>query len=240
MLEFRSFGVPALLDPEGHRIAPLMNQPKRLALLALVAIGHPDGCRRDLLISLFWPESATSPARNALRQALTMLRRHLGADTMPNPRDEVIRVDPARLRVDALGFERALKEDDPAGALALYRGEFLAGLHLSGLVEVERWIEERRAAYRRRAVRCALRLAEASRDGDSAVALSWVHRAVELAPLDEPAWRTLIAMQVQRGDPGAALASYERLVKLLATEFDTAPAPETQALVASLRGSGAP
>jgi DNA-binding SARP family transcriptional activator len=240
MFEVRCFGVPTVLDGAGRVVSALTNQPKRLALLSFVAVGHPDGCRRDVLIAQFWPDSGTALARNALRQALTMLRRHLGAESLPNPRGEVIRVDPERVRVDALAFERAFAADDMPGALALYRGEFLSGLHLSGLVEVERWIEARRATYQRRAVRGALRLAEHANAGDSAVALSWAHRAVELAPLDEPAWRKLIALQIQRGSAAAALASYERLERLLAAEFDTTPSDETRALVADLRKTGSP
>lgn len=237
MFELRSLGVPAVLDHSGRPVSRLISQPKRLALLAFIAVGHPDGCRRDLLISLFWPESETTQARNALRQALTMLRRLLGPETLPDPRGETIRVDPARLHADALGFDRALAQEDHSGALALYRGEFLAGLHLSGAPEVERWIEERRTTYRRRAVRSALRLADQSAAGDSAAALSWAYRAVELAPDDEPAWRKLIGLQLARGAPAAALASYQRLSRLLAEEFQTTPAAETRALVADLIGA---
>jgi DNA-binding SARP family transcriptional activator len=237
MLQLRSFGAPTVLDETGRPVTVIVNQPKRLALLALLAVGYPEGCRRDLLLALFWPESDTDAARNALRQALAMLRRLLGAATVPDPRGEMVRVDPALLQTDALGFERAFEAGDLAGALALYRGEFLAGLHLSGLPEVERWIEDRRATYRRRAARGALRLAEEHGSGDSAVALSWAHRAIELAPHEEPAWRKLIALQLERGRPAAALASYERLARMLAVDFDTTPAPETEALIAGLRRS---
>lgn len=236
MFELRSFGPPALYDPVGRPVDALMAQPKRLILLTYLAVGHPDGCRRDLLLALFWPESSESKARNALRQSLALLRKHVGTEALPELPGGVLRVDPARLRSDAFGFDRALAAEDLPGALALYRGEFLAGIHLSGLSEVESWIEERRATTRRRAVRAALRLADQGGAGDSSVALSWAHRAVQLAPLDEPAWRKLIALQIARGDGAGALASYERMARSLAEEFGVSPAPETVALVAPLRG----
>lgn len=84
----------------------------------------------------------------------------------------------------------------------------------------------------------ALRMAEELQEGDNSLALSWVHRAVELAPLDEPSWRKLIALQVARGAPAAALGSYRRLSALLLEECGTTPAPETRALVAELLNPG--
>lgn len=217
----------------------LVAQIKRLALLTYVTVSFPDGIRRDLLLAAFWPEQTETRARNALRQALVVLRRRLGEDALPSPRSEIVRVDPTKVRCDATEFEQALASGDLTGALALYRGDFLAGVHLSGVPEIERWIEERRVQFRRRAVRAALTLAEQPGSGQSDwSAVSWAHRAVTLAPHDEVAWRKLIELHIRQGNVPEALNAYDRLARLLEQEFDSRPSPETEHLVAALR-SGA-
>jgi Bacterial transcriptional activator domain len=56
-------------------------------------------------------------------------------------------------------------------------------------------------------------------------------------PLDEAAWRAVMAAHTAAGEPAAALAAYGRLRQTLAEELGTDPAPESQALhLAILRG----
>ena len=56
-------------------------QPKRLALLAYLALASGRGApRREALLALFWPELGEDEGRRALRQGLHYLRRVLGED----------------------------------------------------------------------------------------------------------------------------------------------------------------
>ena len=54
----------------------------------------------------------------------------------------------ASTRVDSGGnaveFETSVAHAAAEQGLKLYRGDFLAGVHLSGLVEFERWVEAER------------------------------------------------------------------------------------------------
>jgi serine/threonine-protein kinase len=229
--ELRTLGTPALLAPDGSEVAGIAPQGKRFALLVYVAIAGPEGVRRDQLLALFWPELDQAHARNALRQTLSMLRFSLGPGAVPMRRDGVVRAVPDRLRTDLLQFEAAFGEGDLTGALALYRGDFLSGFHLTGLPDLERWIEDRRAQLRRRAVRAALELAERS---GGATAESWAHRAVALAPHEERAWQKLIEVQFHAGNPGGAIATYRKLCTLLADEFGLGPSDSTRALINSM------
>lgn len=76
MLRFRTLGRVELVagDAPAARLVP--TQPKRLAVLAYLAIATPRGLqRRDALLAMFWPELNVDEGRRALRQALHALRR---------------------------------------------------------------------------------------------------------------------------------------------------------------------
>jgi DNA-binding SARP family transcriptional activator len=77
MIELRTLGPLELRGTDPGGIAALVSQPKRLALLAYLAIAAPRGFhRRDSLLALFWPESDQAHARGALRNGLSFLRQH--------------------------------------------------------------------------------------------------------------------------------------------------------------------
>lgn len=80
-------------------------------------------------------------------------------------------------------------------------------------------------------------------------ALAHADATTTVDPLDEAAWRAVMAAHTAAGEPAAALAAYERLRQTLAEELGTDPAPESQALhlailcggpVDSDRGRGRP
>lgn len=234
-IELRALGTLALAGAS-DAADDVRAQTKRLLLLVYLADGDPAGVSRDALLAAFWPELDDARARNAMRQALAMLRRAVGEAVLPVDRGETVRLEPGALRYDVAAFTAALAADDLPGALAQYRGDFLAGLHAPGTPQIERWMEDRRASLRRKAVRAALALAErAAAAGDEAAPVSWAHRAVTLAPHEEPAWRKLIELQVRQGNVPAALSTYDRLCRMLRDDFDSEPSPETTALIAPLR-----
>ncbi len=79
MIEFRVLGPLNLRGPEGVSLSSVLAQPKRVALLAYLAVATPRGFhRRDKLLGLFWPERDQEHGRSALRNALYFLRQSLG------------------------------------------------------------------------------------------------------------------------------------------------------------------
>src|SRR5690606_26510214 len=99
-------------------------------LLAYLASPAPGTWhRRDMLLALFWPETDNQRARTALRNALHVLRQHLGDQTIRTRGDEEVAVDPAELCTDVAAVWDALHSDRPEAALDRYGGDLLEGLH---------------------------------------------------------------------------------------------------------------
>ena len=217
-------------------------QPKRMALLAYVALTSEKGAaRRDALLALFWPELGDEEGRRALRQGLHYLRRTLGEDVFAGEGDE-LRVREGTLVCDAVEFERAIDEGHPEQALALYRGDFLDGFHVDDVApEYEEWVERTRARLRRRAAAGAWSAADAAeRGGDTVHALELARRACELEPDQEGGWRRLMSLHERVGDRAGALRAYDELAARLEREFDARPAAETSALAETIRTSKRP
>src|SRR5947199_5634770 len=72
MIELRMLGTLDLKGADGRAVHSILAQPKRLALLAYLAV-QAAGARRDSVVALFWPELDTAHARGALRQSLRFL-----------------------------------------------------------------------------------------------------------------------------------------------------------------------
>ena len=87
----------------------LLAQPRRLALVAYLAVATPRGLhRRDAILTLFWPELDQQHARAALRQALRVIRGSLGA-VLTSRGDDEIGLDFERFQCDADAFDRAIE-----------------------------------------------------------------------------------------------------------------------------------
>ena len=237
MIELRALGTLALRDPHGADLHAVLAQPKRVALLAYLAIARPRGFhRRDTLLALLWPEQDEQHARGALNQALRHLRAALGKEAVPSRGDGEIGIDGGALSCDAAEFEAALEADDLPRALALYRGDLLEGFHVSGGGEFERWLEEERVWLRRRAARAAAALAHREEARGAAVAAGhWARRAFALAPEDEGEVRHLIELLDRLGDRAGAVQAYEEFARRLRVEYEVEPAPETLAAIQAVR-----
>ena len=158
MFEFRTLGSIDLRRPDGHEVSALLAQPKRIALLAYLAVATPRGFhRRDKLLPLFWPEADQDHARTSLRKAVHGLRQALGDGTVLSRGDEEIGLDFSALRCDVAAFDQALNAGAAEEALTLYRGDLLSALHLPNCPEFERWVESERDRLLRRATEGARR-----------------------------------------------------------------------------------
>ena len=238
MIRFHTLGVLDLRDAEGRELRAVLQQPKRLGLLAYLAIATPRRFhRRDSLVALFWPELDQEHARAALRRALYFLRAELGAEVVAGRAEEEVGVPEAALWCDAAVLEQSLAAGDAEGALALYRGTLLEGLYVAGAApELQDWLDRERLRLRERAGAAARSLAAATeREGRLGDAAGWARRALELAPDDEAALRCYLGLLDRTGERSAALRAYEEFVRRMAMELELEPSAETRAMVDTLR-----
>jgi DNA-binding SARP family transcriptional activator/TolB-like protein/Tfp pilus assembly protein PilF len=237
MIELRTLGSLDLRGADGFELRPVLQQPKRLALLAYLAVAHPPRFfRRDTLLAMFWPELDGEHARAALRRALYFLRRSLGDGVILSRGDEEVGLSSQELTCDAAAFQRAVAEGRPADALALYKGPLLDGLYVSGAPEFERWLDETRAEIHSRAAAAAWTVAgRAEERGDARAAVEAARRAASLAPYDEGVHRRLLSLVDRVGDRAGALRAHEEFVRRLRVDYDLEPSPETLAIVASIK-----
>jgi len=237
MIELLTLGRVRLSSDDGSDSATTGAQPKRLALLAYLALETTTGpVRRDALLALFWPELGDEEARRALRQGLHHLRRVVGEDVIVASGDELSLTDGA-FRCDAAAFDQLIGQSRFEEALPLYRGDFFDSFHVDDVApELEDWIARTRARLKRRASTAAWAAADAAASsGRAEHAIELGRRACELDPDQEASWRRLMTLQDQVGDRAGALRTYEDLKNRLEREFEAKPAAETSALAKRIR-----
>ncbi len=239
MIEFRALGEIGLRTLDGAVRHTLLAQPKRLALLAYLAVAIPRGFhRRDKLLALFWPDADGRHAHASLRKALHFLRRALGWDALLSHGDEDIALNDALVWCDVAAFREAVRSDRLEEALILYRGDLLDGLFLRDAPGFERWVDDERERLRAGAARAARRAAELrASQGNYAAATDLARRAMDLDP-DEPTLRQLLELLARAGDYVGAIRAYATITRTLATRFAIAPGPETRSLVDRIRAAG--
>jgi DNA-binding SARP family transcriptional activator len=238
MIQFHTLGVLDLRGPDGRELRSVLQQPKRLGLLAYLVVAFPRRFhRRDSLLALFWPELDQEHARAALRRSLYFLRAELGTDVVVGRGDDEVGVPEEVLWCDATALEQALNQGDAERAVGLYRGTLLEGLYVSGAApEYQDWLDRERTRLRGQAAAAARTLVErAEADGRLSDAARWCRRALELSPDDEGALRRLLALLDRTGDRSAALRAYDEFTRRMAQEFELEPSKETRSIVEVIR-----
>ncbi len=238
MIEFRALGSVDLTGADGRTLDAVLAQPKRVALLAYLAIGTPPQFRRrDTIVGYLWPELDADHARAALRQGIHFLRQSLGPNVLTSRGDEELGLDREHLWCDATAFDRACIDAQPSRALKLYRGDLLAGLFVAGAAsDFEHWLDSERERLRRQASAAAwMAVEQAAAAGQHAAAAQFAWRAAALAPDDEGALRRLIRMMNELGDRSGAVRAYEDFARRLARDYEAEPSVETKALIEAVR-----
>src|SRR6266576_3372513 len=237
MIQLRVLGTLDLKGTDGHAVHSILAQPKRLALLAYLALHTDHGARRDTVVALFWPDLDTAHARGALRQSLRFLRRELGDGILNGQSDEAIAFEPGTVWCDVVAFEQACKAGHGTEALQLYRGGFLEGCFVSGgSTDLEAWITSERTRLGQLAVHAAADVVEdAEQEGDLPTAVEAARQGVALDPDDEKGLGRLIALLDRSGDRAGALSAFETFRRRLEKEYDATPSPETAARIQAIR-----
>ncbi len=241
-LHFRVLGNVDLRRADGTTILSFLAQPKRVALLAYVALEAPDGfVSRERIMSVLWPDSDDTRARQSLRNALYEIRRSAGADVLVNRGATDVGVDPALVFVDAVALRTAVAEGRFEDAASLYAGPFLAGFHLDQAPDFEEWATRTRMVLEAdalRAFRETARAREAAGDVEEARSLLW--RAQTIAPTDEETLRHRLRFLAARGNRAAAVAEGEEWIEMLRSTLDLDPSEATLQLMRDLRAASAP
>ena len=237
MLRLRTLGRLSLHGAGDPGIATLGRRP--LALMALLAVAGARGVRRDKVIALLWPDSDEERARNSLSQALSSLRRSLGADAIvAGPID--LQLTPDVIASDVQEFEAALAQDALERAATLYEGPFLDGVHLRSTPDFEQWVDEQRARLARLHANGLERLARAAEEREETVAAcDWWRRLSALDPTSASAALGLMRTLAAAGERATALQHYRVYEALLRQDVGAEPDDAVVAFAHRLRnGSG--
>jgi DNA-binding SARP family transcriptional activator/TolB-like protein len=237
-VEFRILGPTELSGPgEADADHP---SPKRLALLAYLAIETADGFRRrDQIVGLLWPDLPQEGARAQLRKALSALRERLGPDVIISRGETEIRLDATRIWCDAVALNQHMRSGEWPEALSLYRGDLLEGFFAEGVEqEWEEWLADKRKGLRHHAARAAWECSRLEEErGDWKAAAVKARRALELTSDDEEGVRRLMSVLDRGGDRAGALRVYSELQARLHAEYGAEPAPETRKLARKVQAA---
>jgi DNA-binding SARP family transcriptional activator len=169
----------------------LPGRRKDLVLLAYLLTRAPRSVPRAELAALLWGEKDEARARQSLRQALRDLKGALG-ERIEIARESV-QVAADRVVLDCAAFQADLVAGRLEGAVARYRGGFLAELDEVGGEAFRDWIETERERLRRLCMDALARLADAAEQrGEWSAAAEWLERWAQLDPLSEAAHTRLI------------------------------------------------
>ncbi len=210
---------------------------KAAGLLAFLACAAPEQQRREKLTDLLWGSHFETQARQNLRQALYVLRRILGDDSIVNS-GHLVLLKAGVIDCDVLRFEALLRDgsrDALAAATKLHKGPLLADLDIAEDAW-EEWLTSERQRLKGLAVDAMVRLGELDlASGHAEAAVGVAERAIAENNVREDAHRLLIRALAASGRRPDALRHYEDLATLLKRELNVEPDAATIALARELR-----
>ena len=247
MLHLSLLGEQAIIDDRAGSVQ--VRSSRAVALVAFLAVRAGSPQSRQRIAGLLWPDSTDAQALTNLRRELHHLRQVLGdeASLVVTPRDLCWR-DTKTCRVDVRVFDDERKaamaaaaagDDDgivvhAAAAMAAYRGELLPGVY-------EDWLLDARSQLERQCVElCDLVCAARARTGDLTGAVQAARRRVQLQPLEEVGYRTLMELQADLGDRAGAVSTYHHCASVLERELGVAPDPATRKVFQALMAQAHP
>ena len=236
---FYLLGSPRI-ELDGTRID--VDTRKAVALLAYLAVTG-DSHRRDALAALLWPEHDQSHALGALRRTLSALKKSLSAKCLVITR-EALGTQEDCLWFDVAEFQNLLEETNAHNhppeeicdacipllekAVALYRGDFMAGFSLRDSSRFDDWQFFQTDTLRSQYGGATQKLALAYRTrGEYERAITCARRWLMLDQLREEAHQELMKLYTLSDQRSAALRQYRECVRILDEELSVAPLEQT-------------
>jgi DNA-binding SARP family transcriptional activator len=213
-------------------------------LLAYLAVEKAQPNRREALAELLWPGRPQGAALANLRHTLSILRKILQTPHEDPPflvaTRHCLQLNPAAdIWTDIEQFQFLLNQNLPPSfsadrlerAVCCYSGAFLEGFLTCGILELEGWIEARRAQYHQMFMLVLNRLScfwEGQKEYGKA--LSFAYRTAELEPWSERANYNIIRLLTLDEQHNAAITHFEAYRRTLKNELGTEPALKTNKL----------
>lgn len=240
-----TLGRLALLTPSGEEDRSLGTRRRKLAVLAYLVLARRP-VPRDTLVELFWGDQDEDRARHSLSDALSHLRRALGADAISAGRADIVYNHSAPLTLDLVELQSAVSAKRWNEVVSLYAGPFLEAVHLLDSPRWEQWVTQQRTTAERgfetaARAECA-RLAAAE---EWAACAGLAGRWLEQLPLaqDAVAHRLdALARAAESPAEGArhALDAFALWRRRLQSEYELSPEPALLDRVAALEVVAAP
>ncbi|HEX6302796.1 MAG TPA: BTAD domain-containing putative transcriptional regulator, partial [Anaerolineales bacterium] len=236
-LNMRLLGPPEITIDQ----RPLSFRTRKVLALLVYLVVEGGMVSREALMALLWPESPAENASVTLRATLSRLRKSLqAAGQFLVSEGGKVGFDgesPFDLDLDwlAVATRPESQPDDLEAILELDRGEFLAGFTLPDAPGFDTWAAIQREATQRQVEliydrQSQQQLADQAITAAVETAARWLARA----PLNEAAYRRLMAAQALAGDRAAALKTYAQCQAMLQKEFGIEPARETAILAENI------
>ena len=223
------------LEVDGREVSGDAVQPRRLALMALLAVAGQAGLMREKVLGLLWPDHP-SP-RTILNESLFVLRGALGKSVIQSVGDS-LRLDAAAVWTDVGDFAERVAAGALEDAVELCRGPFLDGFYVRGAADFEQWVGREQDRLRRDLGRVLETLAEqAGERGDAVAAAEWWRRLAEHDPFSTRVAMRYVEALVRAQEPVLAVryaAEFtERLRSELGIDPDASLVDHAKALVAA-------
>lgn len=204
---------------------------KARALLALLLLRANDALSRERLVDALWGDDVPESAANALQVHVHTLRKALGADRIATE-GTGYRILVERDELDLHRFEDCLAAGRPHEALALWRGDPLAGLEEEPFArrEIDRLVEARLEAV-------DARVATDLANGDVTGLAGELELLVAEHPYRESLHGLLMRVHYEAGRQSDALDAYTRARRVLRDDLGLEPGAALRDLQAMiLRG----
>lgn len=234
MLSLKLLGCASIRE-ESAFLGGEAGQPRRIALMALLATTPTGAMTREKLIGYLWPETAAGQGRRLLSESLYVLRRAIGAEKLLSE-GEVVRLHPDAITCDVLEFEAALEQGDLEHAVSAYGGPFLDGFYVRDAPEFERWVESERCRHADSFATALEKLAEAAEAAhDHLAAVGRWKRLIAHDPYNSRYVLRSMQAVVAAGDPANAIQQAEEHARVLQQDLGIEPPRDLVALADRLR-----
>jgi DNA-binding SARP family transcriptional activator len=197
-------------------------------IIAFLALQHAPVVARQKIAGLLWPDSTDAQALTNLRRELHHLRQVLPEiETALDIGTRTLGWRASRVVLDLDEFRHAAEEglrgrrDRLEAAAALYIGDLLPECD-------DGWIVSERSRVRDQAIQVIAALIKMLDDERAfGPAIDQAQRLLQIDPLHEGAWRSLMRSHARRGERAVALQVYQRCVAVLKQAVGAPPDPAT-------------